>query len=76
MIDSDEINSAYAFYLVDKPHPDGHDGWPIDRLSVDIKTGRYLTDRAWGSALTTKEQTVILSYQQKLNEFYIQALGL
>lgn len=76
MIDSDEINSAYAFYLVDRPHPDGHAGWPIDRLSVDIKTGRYLTDRAWGSALTAKERTVVMSYQQKLSEFYIQALGL
>lgn len=76
MNDNDEVNSAYAFYLVDKPHPDGHEGWPIDRLSVDIRTGRYLTDRAWESALTSKEQTVILSYQQKLNEFYIRALGL
>ena len=76
MDDNDEVNSAYSFYLVEKPAPNGHEGWPIDRLSVDIRTGRYLTDRAWGTALTAKEQTVILSYQQKLSEFYIQALGL
>ena len=76
MNEDDEVNEAYAFYLVDEPHPNGHEGWPIDRISVDIKTGRYLTDRAWGAAATAKERTVILSYEQKLNEFYIQALGL
>lgn len=76
MDDSEEFCSVYAFYLVDTPHPNCHDGWPIDRISVDIKTGHYLTDRAWGAAADSKEQTVILSYQKKLNEFYIQALGL
>lgn len=76
MNEDDEVNDVYAFYLVDTPHPDCHEGWPIDRISVDIKTGCYLTDRAWGSAATAKERTVILSYEQKLNEFYIQALGL
>lgn len=76
MNEDDEVNEVYAFYLVDTPHPDSHEGWPIDRISVDIKTGRYLTDRAWGSAATGKERTVILSYEQKLSEFYIQALGL
>ena len=76
MEDSEEFCRTYAFYLVDTPHPKGHDGWPIDRISVDIKTGRYLTDRAWGESADAKEKTVILSYQKKLNEFYIQALGL
>lgn len=76
MEDSEEYCRVYAFYLVDTPHPDSHDGWPIDRISVDMKTGRYLTDRAWGAAADSKEKTVILSYQKKLNEFYIQALGL
>lgn len=76
MNEDDEVNEVYAFYLVDKPAPAGVAGWPIDRISVDIKTGRYLTDRVWGSAATAKERTVILSYEQKLNEFCIQALGL
>lgn len=76
MNDSEELNQAYAFYLVDKPHENRHDGWPIDRISVDIKTGRYITDQVWGADLTAKEQTVILSYKKKLSEFYIQALGL
>lgn len=76
MNDDDAVNNAYAFYLVDKPHPDCHEGWPIDRISVDIKTGCYLTDRAWGQALDAKERTVIMSYEQKLSEFYVQALGL
>ena len=76
MNDDDAVNNAYAFYLVDKPHPDCHEGWPIDRISVDIKTGCYLTDRVWGQALDAKERTVIMSYEQKLSEFYVQALGL
>lgn len=76
MNDDDAVNSAYAFYLVDTPHGERHAGWPIDCISVDIKTGKYLTDRAWGQALDAKEKTVILSYEQKLSEFYIRALGL
>ena len=76
MNDCEEVNRAYAFYLVDTPHPEAQDGWPIDRISVDIRTGRYLTDRAWGGSADAKEKTVILSYEKKLNEFYIQALGL
>lgn len=76
MDDSEEFCRVYAFYLVDKPHPACHDGWPIDRISVDMKTGRYLTDRAWGADADAKEKTVILSYQQRLSEFYVQALGL
>lgn len=71
-----ELGEVYAFYLVDTPHPDCHDGWPIDRISVDIKTGRYLTDRELGNPTASKEETVILSYQKKLSEFYVQALGL
>lgn len=76
MNDDEELNQTYSFYLVDKPHENSHDGWPIDRISVDIKTGKYITDVAWGSELTAKEETVILSYKKKLSEFYFQALGL
>ena len=76
MDDSEAFRSVYAFYLVDTPHPACHEGWPIDRISVDMKTGRYLTDRAWGAAADAKEKTVILSYEKKLNEFYVRALGL
>ena len=76
MDDSEAFRQVYAFYLVDTPHPDCHEGWPIDRLSVDIKTGRYLTDRAWGASADAKEQTVIQAYWKKLSEFYVRALGL
>ena len=76
MNEDDEVNEVYSFYLVDKPHGARHEGWPIDCISVDIKTGHYLTDRAWGAAADAKERTVILSYEKKLNEFYVQTLGL
>lgn len=76
MADDEDFRRVYAFYLVDTPHPDRCEGWPIDRISVDIKTGRYLTDRVWGAAADAKERTVILSYEKKLTEFYIRALGL
>ncbi len=39
------INSA-VFYLTDKPHPVRKQGFPIDTLSVDVKTGRYYYDLA------------------------------
>ena len=72
----DELSRLYAFYLVDTPHPTCHDGWPIDRISVDMKTGQYVTDRDAGSPTAAKEETVIQSYWKKLSEFYVRALGL
>lgn len=76
MDDSEELGDVYAFYLMDKPHHRSHPGFPLDSLSVDVKTGLYLTDKAWGSQLTARERTVVQAYRQRLKEFYVQTLSL
>ncbi len=36
--------SGAPFYIVDKPHPKTDEGFPLDRISVNIKTGKYYYD--------------------------------
>jgi len=41
--DSEDIQSE-KFYIVDKPHINYREGFPLDSLSVHIKTGKYYYD--------------------------------
>lgn len=36
--------SGEKFGIVDMPHPDGEEGFPIDRLSIHLESGRYYHD--------------------------------
>lgn len=40
----DESLSGAPFYIVDKPHPKADEGFPLDRISVHIRTGKYYYD--------------------------------
>ncbi len=40
----DDSLSGAPFYIVDKPHPKTDEGFPLDRISVNIKTGKYYYD--------------------------------
>lgn len=40
----DESVASERFYLVDTPHERRTEGYPLDSLSVDIKSGRYYFD--------------------------------
>lgn len=48
----DDSVASEAFYLVDTPHPHRNEGFPLDSLSVDIKSGKYYYDLAEGRADT------------------------
>ncbi len=37
-------HSSDRFYLIDKPHVNYRKGFPLDSISVDIKTGKYYYD--------------------------------
>lgn len=41
--DGDDLNSE-EFYIVDKPHRITRDGFPLDSISVHIKSGKYYYD--------------------------------
>lgn len=40
----DKSLSTETFIMTDKPHPRKVKGFPMDRLSIDIKTGKYYYD--------------------------------
>ncbi len=40
----DDSLSGAPFYIVDKPHPKTNEGFPLDRISVNIKMGKYYYD--------------------------------
>lgn len=40
----DDSVASKPFYLVDRPHPDRTPGFPLDSISVEIKSGLYYND--------------------------------
>ena len=36
--------SGGSFWITDKPHPKKVEGYPLDRISLDIRTGKYYYD--------------------------------
>ncbi len=40
----DESTESQRFYITDVPHSGENKGFPIDRLSIDIETGKYFYD--------------------------------
>ncbi len=36
--------SGGSFWITDKPHPKKVEGYPLDRISMDIRTGKYYYD--------------------------------
>ena len=41
---TDDILSGNPFILTDKPHPKKVEGYPLDRISLHIGTGKYYYD--------------------------------
>ena len=50
------------FILVTKPHPKRVDGFPLDSLSIDIRTGKYYYD--------LKEKDVSTSLDDGVRAFF------
>lgn len=60
--------SGNSFYIVDKPHPKTVEGFPLDRISVHIPTGKYYYDLPPGD-FTSEE-----SYTNGWRDFFTKAL--
>ena len=74
-MDTGPVNDVYAFYLVDKPHPIRHPGWPLDSISIRPRTGRYFVeDRE--NFMSTAEEVLAKDFKDRLLAFYVQTLGL
>ena len=74
-MDTGPVNDVYAFYLVDKPHPERHPGWPLDSISIRPRTGRYFVeDRE--NFMTAVEEVLAKDFKDRLLAFYVRTLGL
>lgn len=75
-MDTGAINDVYSFYMVDRPHPARHPGWPLDSLSIDRHTGRYFVQENARGALTPEEERIAREHEQARQEFFKRVLGL
>lgn len=77
-MDNDETAEAFAFYLINKPHELRTPGWPLDSISIDESTGRYLVEvNTEAELLLDKKKGGEKNKRfQKLEEFYRKSLGI
>lgn len=62
-----------SFYMIDKASPKRYEGWPLDSLSVDKRSGIYFVDR---KETTVSDNILRDEYRESLKRFLIQALGI
>ena len=74
-MDDGPINDVYAFYMVDKPHPNRHPGWPLDSISIRRKTGRYFVESR-EEEMTAVEEVLAKDFKGRLLDFYVRSLEL
>ncbi len=70
----DEQGKAAAFYMVDKPSPNRHPGWPLDSLSLNRNTMTYFTDDRNNIYDDVEEQIMVGAYRQRVVDFLKRAL--
>jgi 8-oxo-dGTP diphosphatase len=59
--------SGEAFIFTDTPHPRQETGFPLDSLSVDIKTGRYYYDLDDTEVVSSTKEGFINFFRRTLN---------
>ena len=65
----DEI-SGNSFYITDKPHYKKVEGYPLDRISLNIRTGKYYYD------ITPGDYELEDSFGGGFRRFFIKALNI
>lgn len=64
-----EALQSEKFYLVDQPHAIYREGFPLDSISVDIKSNQYYYD-------IEDDDNENLGIKKGCREFFVKALGL
>lgn len=73
-MENSEATKASAFYMIDKPSPLRHEGWPLDSISMNKNTGTYFVDKGNNKYDTTKENIMLGEYRKRLVQFLADAL--
>lgn len=74
-MDDGPVNDVFAFYMVDKPHPIRHPGWPLDSISIRPKTGCYFVEHT-DFHPAEEDEALVRDFQQRRKMFYETSLGL
>lgn len=72
----DERGKLAAFYMVDTPSPNRHEGWPLDSLSINKNTMTYFVDHGNNIYDNVEEQIMVGEYRKRVVEFLKSALGI
>ena len=75
-MENSEATREDAFYMVDTPSDNRHEGWPLDSLSLNINTMTYFVDKGNNIYDATKENIMIGEYRQRLIRFLKDSLGI
>lgn len=70
----DERGKLAAFYMVEKPSPNRHPGWPLDSLSVNKNTMTYFVEHGNNIYDCVEEQIMVGEYRQRVVDFLKRAL--
>ena len=68
-----ETVKTQSFYMVDKVSDKRHEGWPLDSISVNKITNKYLVDLTESEA---KDNIFIGDYRERITNFLTKSLGL
>ena len=67
-----DITKTQSFYMVDKVSDKRHEGWPLDSISVNKTTNKYLVDLTESEA---KDNIFVDDYRKEIIDFLVKSLG-
>ena len=73
-MENSEATREDAFYMVDTPSENRHEGWPLDSLSLNVNTMTYFVDKGNNLYDATKENIMVGEYRKRLIRFLKDAL--
>ena len=75
-MENSDATRASAFYMVDTPSDQRHEGWPLDSLSLNRNTMTYFVEKGDNKYDTTKENVMLGEYRKRLIRFLKDSLGI
>lgn len=70
-MDNEAAQKTGVFDMIDKASSKRFEGWPLDSLSIDNETGKYLVD---GSIGESKDNIIKDQYEKSIVDFLLKSL--
>ena len=75
-MENSEATRQSAFYMVDKPAHERHEGWPLDSISLNRNTLTYFVHEGNNKYDSQEENIMLGQYRERVVRFLAQALAL